>query len=99
MGIPQVTEDGAVAAICKIAAGNNSAMGWTKAMMPVFVEEQPMLAQVLMASWDEMERRNGDGDIDPAVARMQSLHLAMLTYHLVKGAVESEQLESLFEPT
>lgn len=95
MTIPKVTEDCVVAVLSKMAKDATGAAQWTSANAIAFTDEQPVVMQTLVENIRHMYKV--EDDVPAEVAAGQTMYLAMLTYKLVKTAVEGEKLNEMFQ--
>ena len=96
MTIPKVTEDCAVAVLSKMQVDSTGCAQWTAENAFVFSGEQPILMQTLVENIRHMYK-DLDDDVPAEIAAGQTMYVAMLTYKLVKAAVEGEKLNNMFK--
>ena len=95
MTIPKISVDTALAVTDKMVKdAPNGAAEWTFDQLPDFMVEQPNLFQTITANIARCFPR--DQEIDHELAAGKSLYIALVTYRLVKSAVEAEELNQLF---
>ena len=95
MGIPEVSVDTALAVIDKMVKDSpEGASAWTFGQVEAFMKEQPALFHTITANIAQCF--GGEAEIDHEVAAGKALYIALVTYRLIKSAVEGEQLNDLF---
>ena len=92
MSIPIVSEDCALAVLSKMHTESQGCAEWTFANAEEFGVEQPALFFAITENLKQLHEGDEDGEINAA----KSLYVAMMTYRLVKAAVEADQLNDLF---
>ncbi len=95
MPIPQVTSETALAVVDKMTKeAPSGAAAWTFENAEKWAEEQPALFHTIAAN---IAQCFADKDeYDPELAAGKSMYIALVTYKLVKSAVEAEELRNLF---
>ena len=93
MAMPIVTEETALAVLDKMTKDASDPCLWTLENAESFIAEQPNLFFTVIENIKQLYP-DGEGG---AVQASKSLFLAMITYKLLKAAVEGEQLNDLFE--
>ena len=95
MGIPKISIDTALAMTDKMVRdAPKGASQWTFDQLPAFMDEQPNLFQTITANISRCFTR--DQELDHELAAGKSLYIALVTYRLIKSAVEAEELNQLF---
>jgi len=95
MTIPKISVDTALAVTDKMVKdAPNGAAEWTFDQLPDFMVEQPNLFQTITANIARCFP--ADEEVDPELAAGKSLYIALVTYRLIKSAVEAEELNQLF---
>ena len=91
----QITEDCAVAVLSKMKADSNGPGLWCAKHIEEFTKEQPYLMYAItenikhcFAPLQRSEERD--------VAAGSTLYVALMTYNIIKNAVEAEELKNLF---
>ena len=92
MAMPIVTEETAMAVIDKMTKEASDPCLWTLENAEGFIAEQPNLFFTVIANIKQLYPDGEGGSIQAS----KSLYLAMITYKLIKAAVESEELNGLF---
>ena len=92
MSIPIVSEDCALAVLSKMHTESQGCAEWTFANAEEFGVEQPALFFSITENLKQLHPADEDGAINAA----KSLYVAMMTYRLIKAAVEAEQLNDMF---
>jgi len=92
MAMPTVTEETAMAVLHKMTTDSSDPCTWTLDYAESFIQEQPNLFYTIIENIKQLYPE-GDGG---GVQASKSLYLAMITYQLVKAAVEVEELKDLF---
>jgi len=92
MAMPTVTEETAMAVIDKMTKEADDPCLWTLENAESFIQEQPNLFFTVIENIKQLYPEGEGG----AVQASKSLYLAMVTYKLLKAAVEGEQLNDLF---
>ena len=95
MALPIVTEETAMAVIDKMTKEASDPCLWTLENAEGFIAEQPNLFITVIANIKQLypDAEEAEGS---AIQASKSLYLAMVTYKLIKAAVESEELNGLF---
>lgn len=97
MAIPMISEECIVAVLHKIASDTDGAVDWTRRQAAPMTEEQPFLMQLIVQTIERIHEVSGCQESVPQeISTMQTVHTAMLTYQLVKAAVEGEQLDDMY---
>ena len=96
MSMPKVSEDCAVAVLSKMHKDSKGAAQWTATNAIAFTDEQPVVMQTIIENIRHMYQRTGE-DVPAELAAGQTMYIAMLTYKLVKAAVEGEKLNEMFQ--
>ena len=95
MGIPEISAETALAVIDKMVIDSpEGASAWTFGQVEAFMKEQPALFHTITANIAQCF--GGEEEIDHQVAAGKSLYIALVTYRLIKSAVEAEELKQLF---
>ena len=92
MAMPIVTAETALAVLDKMTKEASDPCLWTLENAEGFIAEQPNLFFTVIQNIKQLYP-DGEGG---AVQASKSLYLAMVTYKLIKAAVESEELNGLF---
>ena len=92
MTMPIVTEETALAVLHKMTKDAPDPCQWTLDYAESFIQEQPNLFYTIIENIKQLYP-DGEGG---GVQASKSLYLAMITYQLVKAAVEVEELKNLF---
>ena len=92
MSIPIVTEECAVAVLEKMHTDHNGAAEWTFANAGKFGDEQPALFYAITESLGNLF---GEGE-EETIRATKSLYLVMMSYGIIKAAVEAQQLNDMF---
>jgi hypothetical protein len=92
MAMPTVTAETALAVLDKMTKDASDPCLWTLENAESFIAEQPNLFFTVIENIKQLYP-DGEGG---AVQASKSLYLAMVTYKLLKAAVEGEQLNELF---
>lgn len=93
MAMPTVTAETALAVLDKMTKDASDPCLWTLENAESFIAEQPNLFFTVIENIKQLYP-DGEGG---AVQASKSLYLAMVTYQILKAAVEGEQLNDLFE--
>ncbi len=91
----QVTEDCTIAVLSKMQADSKGPGVWTAENIEQFTEEQPFLMVAISANIRHAFAalpRSEENDM----AAGGALYVALMTYNIIKSAVEAEELENLF---
>ena len=95
MGIPEISVDTALAVTDKMVSDSpEGAAAWTFGQLQGFMKEQPALFHTITANIAQCYPR--DQEIDHELAAGKSLYLVLVTYKLIKSAIEAEELSQLF---
>ena len=95
MTIPEITVDTALAVTDKMVSDSpEGAAAWTFGQVQEFMKEQPALFHTITANIAQCYPR--DQEIDHELAAGKSLYLVLVTYKLIKSAIEAEELKQLF---
>ena len=95
MGIPEISVDTALAVTDKMVSDSpEGAAAWTFGQVQEFMKEQPALFHTITANIAQCYPR--DQEIDHELAAGKSLYLVLVTYKLIKSAIEAEELSQLF---
>ena len=95
MPIPQITSETALAVVDKMTKDSpTGAAAWTFENAEKWAEEQPTLFHTVAANIAQCFDR--ETEIDHELAAGRSMYIALVTYKLVKSAVEAEELRNLF---
>ena len=92
MAMPTVTEETAMAVLHKMTTDSSDPCTWTLEYAEGFIKEQPNLFFTVIESIKQLYPEGEGGEVQAS----KSLYLAMITYKLLKAAVEAEQLNDLF---
>ena len=92
MAMPILTEETALAVLCKMTKDSPDPCQWTLDYAESFIQEQPNLFYTIIENIKQLYPEGDGGGIQAS----KSLYLAMITYKLLKAAVESEELNDLF---
>ena len=92
MAMPTVTVETALAVLDKMTKDASDPCLWTLENAESFIAEQPNLFFTIIENIKQLYP-DGEGG---AVQASKSLYLAMVTYKILKAAVEGEQLNDLF---
>ena len=92
MAMPTVTVETALAVLDKMTKDASDPCLWTLENAESFIKEQPNLFFTVIENIKQLYPEGEGG----AVQASKSLYLAMVTYKLLKAAVEGEQLNELF---
>ena len=92
MAMPTVTVETALAVLDKMTKDASDPCLWTLENAEGFIAEQPNLFFTVIENIKQLYP-DGEGG---AVQASKSLYLAMVTYQILKAAVEGEQLNDLF---
>ena len=92
MTMPIVTEETALAVLDKMTKDASDPCTWTLEYAETFIEEQPNLFYTVIENIKQLYPEGEGGSIQAS----KSLYLAMITYKLIKAAVESKELNDLF---
>jgi hypothetical protein len=94
----QVTEDCAIAVLSKMQADSKGPALWCAKYVEEFAKEQPhlmyIIAENIRLCFAPLKR--GEANEIAEVAAGSSLYVALMTYNIIKSAVEAEELENLF---
>tara|TARA_B100000131_G_scaffold301036_1_gene322894 strand:- start:146 stop:457 length:312 start_codon:yes stop_codon:yes gene_type:complete len=96
MSIPKISSETALAVVSKMA--DDSPMGaaaWTMENAEKWAEEQPALFHTIAANIAQCFQPHDEYDAELAGAK--SMYIALVTYKLVKTAIEAEELNNLFK--
>ena len=98
MTMPTVTEETTMAVLDKMTKDARDPCTWTLNYAEAFIKEQPNLFYAVIENIKQLypDEEMEDGDIG-SIQASKSLYLAMITYKLMKAAVESKELNELFE--
>jgi len=95
MSIPEISVDTALAMTDKMVKDSpEGAAHWTFSQVPDFLKEQPALFHTITANIQQCFPR--DEELDPELAAGKSLYIALVTYKIIKSAIEAEELNQLF---
>ena len=95
MTIPKISADTAMAVTDKMVKdAPGGAAEWTFGQLQEFMETQPNLFHTITANIARCFPK--DEEIDHELAAGKSLYIALVTYRLIKSAVEAEELNQLF---
>jgi len=95
MGIPKISLDTALAVTDKMVKdAPKGASQWTFEQLPDIMNEQPYLFETITANIARCFPK--DEELDHELAAGKSLYIALVTYRLIKSAVEAEELNQLF---
>ena len=95
MAIPEITVDTALAVTDKMVSDSpEGAAAWTFGQVQEFMKEQPALFHTITANIARCFDR--ESEIDHELAAGKSLYLVLVTYKLIKSAIEAEELKQLF---
>ena len=72
----------------------DGASAWTFGQVEEFMKAQPALFHTIAAN--KAQCLNRESEIDHEVAAGKALYIALVTYRLIKSAVEAEELNQLF---
>ena len=94
----QITEDCAVAVLSKMQADSKGPGLWCAKYVEKFTKEQPYL---MFAITENIKHcfaplRSSEENDMAEVSAGCSLYVALMTYNIIKSAVEAEELENLF---
>ena len=92
MTMPNVTEETALAVLHKMTKDAPDPCQWTLDYAESFIREQPNLFFTVIENIKQLYPEGEGGEVQAS----KSLYLAMITYKLIKAAVEGEQLDNLF---
>ena len=95
MAMPVVTEETALAVLDKMTQDAPNPCQWTVENAEGFIAEQPNLFFTVIANIKQLYP-DAEAAEDSAIQASKSLYMAMITYKLIKAAVESEELNGLF---
>ena len=95
MGIPEITEECAVAVLAKLRSESSGGREWCLKNVASCTDEQPILMAFISESLS-MVFENEDHLMATETATMQSAFLAMVTYKMLKAAIEADQLDKMF---
>ena len=93
MTMPTVTEETTLAVLDKMTKDARDPCTWTLNYAEAFIKEQPNLFFTVIESIKQLYPEGEGGEVQAS----KSLYLAMITYKLMKAAVESKELNELFE--
>mgnify|MGYP000061810019 CR=1 FL=1 len=95
MAMPIVTAETALAVLDKMTKEASDPCLWTLENAEGFIAEQPNLFFTVIANIKQLypDTEVSEGS---AIQASKSLYLAMVTYQILKAAVEGEQLNDLF---
>tara|TARA_Y100000361_G_scaffold59724_1_gene52311 strand:- start:354 stop:665 length:312 start_codon:yes stop_codon:yes gene_type:complete len=95
MPIPQITSETALAVVDKMTKDSpTGAAAWTFENAEKWAEEQPALFHTIAANIAQCFTDKDEYDAELAAGK--SMYIALVTYKLVKSAVEAEELRNLF---
>ena len=95
MGIPEISAETALAVTDKMTKDSpEGAAAWTFGQVQEFMKEQPALFHTITANIAQCYPR--DQELDAELAAGKSLYLVLVTYKLIKSAIEAEELKQLF---
>ena len=95
MPIPKISAETALAVVDKMTKDcPNGPAAWTMENAAKWAEEQPTLFHTVAANIAQCFDR--ETEIDHELAAGRSMYIALVTYKLVKSAVEAEELRNLF---
>ena len=95
MTIPEISVDTALAVTDKMVSDSpQGAAAWTFGQVQEFMKEQPALFHTITANIAQCFPR--DEELDAELAAGKSLYLVLVTYKLIKSAIEAEELSQLF---
>jgi len=95
MSIPEISVDTALAMTDKMVKDSpEGAAHWTFSQVPDFLKEQPALFHTITANIQQCFPR--DEELDAELAAGKSLYIALVTYKIIKSAIEAEELNQLF---
>ncbi len=95
MTIPEISVDTALAVTDKMVSDSpEGAAAWTFGQVQEFMKEQPALFHTITANIAQCFGR--ETEIDHELAAGKSLYIALVTYKLIKSAIEAEELKQLF---
>tara|TARA_B100000809_G_scaffold39375_1_gene34481 strand:- start:540 stop:830 length:291 start_codon:yes stop_codon:yes gene_type:complete len=92
MAMPTVTEETTLAVLDKMTKDASDPCTWTLENAESFIKEQPNLFLTVIENIKQLYPDGEGGEVQAS----KSLYLAMITYKLIKAAVESEELNNLF---
>lgn len=96
MGIPEITEECAIAVLAKIRSEAAGGREWAMENVSPCTEEQPILMAFIAESLNMVHEKE-DNLMSTETATMQAAFLAMVTYKMLKAAIESDQLDEMFK--
>ena len=102
MSIPTVSEKCALAFIQKQHMDANGPGEWTAKKVHDFSKEQPILLSMILENIKEcfdivdIEEMDDQDKLESGSAAGKALYITLMTYGLIKAAVEGEQLNELF---
>jgi hypothetical protein len=92
MAMPKLTEETALAVLDKMTKDSPDPCSWTLKYAESFIEEQPALFYSITENIKQLYP-----DVEDNIANAsKSLYLAMITYNLIKAAVEVQELKDMF---
>jgi len=95
MPIPKVSSKTALAVVDKMTKDSpTGAAAWTFENAEKWEKEQPALFHTIAANIAQCFHR--EAEIDHELAAGKSMYIALVTYKLVKSAIEAEELNQLF---
>ena len=94
MGIPEITEECAVAVLAKIKSEAAGGREWALKNVSPCTDEQPILMAFIAESLGMVHEKE-DHLMATETAMMQAAFLAMVTYKMLKAAIEAEQLKEM----
>ena len=95
MTIPQITTETALAVVDKMTKDSpTGAAAWTFENAEKWSKEQPALFHTIAANIAQCFDR--ESEIDHELAAGKSMYIALVTYKLIKSAIEAEELNQLF---
>ena len=92
MVMPKVTEETALAVLDKMTKDSPDPAAWTLQYAESFIEEQPALFYTITENIRQLYPESEDSIVEAS----KSLYLAMITYNLIKAAVEVQELKDMF---
>ena len=95
MAMPIVTAETALAVLDKMTKEASDPCLWTLENAEGFIAEQPNLFFTVIANIKQLYP-DAEASEGSAIQASKSLYLAMVTYKILKTAVEADQLNDLF---
>ena len=92
MAMPIVTVETALAVLDKMTKDASDPCQWTLDYAESFIKEQPNLFFTVIENIKQLYPDGEGGEVQAS----KSLYLAMITYKILKTAVEADQLNDLF---